>query len=314
VALTPEPDVTLVIVTFNSARHLPGLVASLPAALAGVPDHEVVVADNASTDGTRDAIPADVRVVALDANVGYSAAINRGFAASPPRRAVFVLNPDLQLGPGSVRRLLAALDQPGVGIAVPRIVGPDGSTTMSLRREPAASRAWAAAFVGGNRAGRLGRLGEMITDPACYEKATTADWASGAAMLISRECLDAVGPWDESLFLYAEETDFALRARDAGFGLTYVPDARVMHVGGEAHTDPALWSLQTVNRVRLVARRNGPVRTASFHSALVVNEAIRSLGGSDAHRDALVSLLRVRARHLRDTRTDSRELLPRWPS
>jgi GT2 family glycosyltransferase len=129
-----------------------------------------------------------------------------------------------------------------------------------------------------------------VRDPRRYESPATADWASGAAMMISAACFAAVGPWDESFFLYAEETDYALRAADAGFALRYVPDATAVHIGGEAHDSPQLWSLLMANRVRLFASRHGRARTAAFRAALVLNEALRA-AGSRTHRAGLRALL-----------------------
>ncbi|MDP8961599.1 MAG: hypothetical protein M3N32_08300, partial [Actinomycetota bacterium] len=112
---------------------------------------------------------------------------------------------------------------------------------------------------------------------------------------ISRRCLEQVGPWDETFFLYAEETEFALRARDAGFVLRYVPDAVATHLGGDRHTSSRLWALLAVNRVRLYSRRHGPVRTAAFWAAVALNEALRALAGRGVHRAALRALLRPSA-------------------
>ncbi|MCZ7627704.1 MAG: glycosyltransferase [Microthrixaceae bacterium] len=71
-----------------------------------------------------------------------------------------------------------------------------------------------------------------MTNTRDYARERDADWATGAAMLISAECLAAVGPWDESFFLYSEETDYCLRARDRGFKLRYSPKATATHIGG----------------------------------------------------------------------------------
>src|SRR5207248_2613989 len=150
--------------------------------------------------------------------------INAALDAVPPTRGAFVLNPDIRLRPGCVRTLVDALAQPRTGITVPRLYEANGEQAPSLRREPSVTRALAAAMIGGHRAGRIGTLGELVYDPARYEVPGVYDWATGAAMMISRECMDAIGPWDESFFLYSEETEYALRARDAGFLLRYVPD------------------------------------------------------------------------------------------
>ena len=289
-----QPSVTVAVVTYQSASQLPDFLAALGPGLEGVATWTLVVADNCSSDDTlaiaRSSAPAAV-VVELGANRGYSAGINAARRAVPPRDAVLVLNPDIRLGRGSAARLLAGLQEPGIGITVPRLLDEQGNTAPSLRRAPSVSRAIGEAVLGGRRAGRYEHLGEVVRDPQRYEAPATADWASGAAMMISRACFEAVGPWDESFFLYAEETDYALRAADAGFGLRYVPDATAVHIGGEAHDSPQLWSLLMANRVRLFARRHGRVRTAAFRAALVLNEAVRAATGSRTHRAGLRALL-----------------------
>jgi GT2 family glycosyltransferase len=146
--------------------------------------------------------------------------------------------------------------------------------------------------LGGSRAGRFPALGEIICDPSTYQRSVRADWASGCVMMISRACLNRVGPWDERYFLYSEETDFALRARDAGFVLRLAPNAAAAHVGGASHHSPHLWSMLTVNRVRLFARRHGPAHTVAFWGVVTISEALRALFGAPVHRAALRALLR----------------------
>ncbi len=288
-----ETPIAVVVVTYDSHDVLPGFLASLPAATQGV-EADLVAVDNASSDdsaATVARLDPSAEVVRLPANRGYAAGVNAGVAAAPDAAAVLVLNPDVRLRPGAVAHLAAALREPGVGIAVPRLVDPAGEVLPSLRREPSVRRALGEALLGGRRAGRHRTWGEMVTDPAVYERAGSADWASGAALLVSRACLDAVGPWDESFFLYSEETDFMLRARDRGFGLRFEPRAEAVHVGGESHVSPRLWAILTLNRVRLYGRRHGRAATAAFRAAVILGEALRALRGSRVGRAALAALL-----------------------
>lgn len=289
------PTVTLAVVTYNSAPLLADFFAALPAGTAGVDSFAVVIADNASTDHTLAEVARvapDATVVPMGGNKGYAAGINAALDAVPPTTAALVLNPDIRLNPGCVAALLGGLDAPGTGITVPRLYELNGDVAPSLRREPSVVRALTAAVIGGERAGRIGALGEVVYDTTRYESTGVYDWASGAAMMISRRCLDAVGRWDESFFLYSEETEYALRARDAGFVLRYVPEASAVHVGGDSHTNADLWALENVNRVRLFARRHGRATTAAYRGALVLNEAVRSVTGDRPHRAALRALLR----------------------
>jgi GT2 family glycosyltransferase/glycosyltransferase involved in cell wall biosynthesis len=286
-------DLIVALVTYNSQAVLGECLASLQAAADRVGPWSLVVADNASTDGSVtlvEQLRPSAPVVRLPRNLGYAAGVNAAIAAAPGHGPVLVLNPDVRLEPEALVRMLRALGHPGVGIAVPRIENAAGRLQQSLRREPTVLRALGQALLG-ERSGRIPSLGETVIRGGAYRRPVTADWATGAVMLISRACLDAVGPWDESYFLYSEETDFALRARDAGFALRHVPDAGAVHLGGESESSPRLWSILTVNRVRLYRRRHGQTAAAAFAGAVLLGEAIRCMTGDGRHRAAVRALL-----------------------
>jgi N-acetylglucosaminyl-diphospho-decaprenol L-rhamnosyltransferase len=290
------PRLAVVIVTYNSAPVLAGALTSLESP-DGVELAAVVVADNASRDESlaiaeRSDLP--VTTVRVGRNAGYSAAINAGLAGLDTSKldAVFVMNPDCRVQPDTLGLLARALRQPGVGITVPRILNPDGTLNYSLRREPTVRGAFAEALLGGVRAGRRGGRGELITDPEVYRHAAPAVWATGAAMLISTVALPEIGPWDESFFLYSEETEFALRAADHGWSLWYEPAAVVEHIGGESSTNPALTALLVVNKVRLFRRRNGPAASAAYRVAMILGQTVRALAGSRTARACVAALFR----------------------
>ena len=110
-------------------------------------------------------------------------------------------------------------------------------------------------------------------------------------MLISAQCWRACAPWDESFFLYSEETDFALRARDAGYATRFTPQARAVHLGGESRQSSGLWSLLVLNRVRLYRRRRGRLRGVAFWAALLLRELSRAAIGRRPSRAAARALL-----------------------
>ena len=299
-----EPlHVAVVIVTYNSADVIGDCLASLPEGMRGTHLTEVVVADNASQDQTCDIVKRangiPVRIVQLGRNAGYAAGINAAVESLSGKSlsdntfdAVLVINPDVRIRPGAVAVLGEALRRPGVGIAAPRLRHPDGSLQLSLRRRPSVLRAWAEALIGGTRAGRWGLLGELITDPRRYEHAGPATWSTGAVMLISAEAARDTGSWDETFLLYSEETDFALRAADRGWSLWYEPESVFEHVGGESNTNPMLWALLTMNRVRLYRRRNGVLASMGFYAAVLFGECLRAAAGRRVSRAAVTALLR----------------------
>ena len=296
----PDTTVAVVVVTYNSERLLDDLFASFDEGLKGVRWH-LTVADNASADGTvpllRRLAPA-ATIVEMGRNAGYAAGINAAVRASPPHSAILVLNPDVRLMPGCVAELLGAL-RPGTGLVVPRLVNGKSELIESLRREPTVLRAWGDALLGARRAGRYATLGEVVTDRRRYDGETVADWAEGSTLLISAECWLRCSPWDESFFMYSEETDFGLRAHDAGFEIRYVPTAHAVHLEGGSAQSPGLWTLLMLNRVRLFRRRNGRIRTAAYWAALVIREASRASLGQATSRAAVKAL--VNPRRLRES-------------
>jgi N-acetylglucosaminyl-diphospho-decaprenol L-rhamnosyltransferase len=292
-----EPRLAVVVVSYNSAAVLGGCLRSLHSEAVGL--DAVVVVDNASRDGSLDvaAAAADLplRTVQMGRNAGYAAAINAGVATLDLDEldGVLVLNPDCRLRPKTLAHLWEALHGPGParGISVPRLLNPDGSLQLSLRRRPTVARALGEAVLG-DRAGRIAALGELVTDPRAYDEPGPAVWATGAAMLISAEVLRVVGPWDESFLLYSEETEFTLRTADHGWSLWYEPAAEVEHIGGESGTNPTLAALCVVNRVRLYRRRHGVIASGAYYLSVLVGEAVRALAGRRTSRASVSALVR----------------------
>ncbi|MDH6576150.1 glycosyltransferase family 2 protein [Kitasatospora sp. MAP5-34] len=285
--------VAVVVVTWNSAEVLPGLLASLEQGLQGV-EWSLTVADNASADETLTVVQSSVPSAGLiqtGYNAGYAAAINSALAQLEPCTAVLILNPDVRLAPGCVATMLAQLDEPGTGVVVPRLESESGVLAHSLRREPALLRAFGEALLGNRRAGRYPRLGELVTAEDAYRTTTTADWATGAALLLSWDCVTACGPWDESYFLYSEETEYALRARDLGFRTRLAPEARAVHLEGDSEVSPRLWTLLTLNKVRLYRRRHSLAAATLFWAATLLRELSRGLLGHHRSRRAAAALL-----------------------
>lgn len=282
-----RPDLAVIIVTYNSSHVIGGLLDSLPAALDGL-SADVVVVDNGSTDGTAGQVAArrDCRVV-RSANVGYAGGINRGVReAAAAADAILVLNPDARLSERSVAPLLEALREPGTGIVVPQLRSATGTLEPSLRREPTLLRA-----LGLERTG-VAAFAERIHDKAQYTYPHLVDWAQGAVVLMSRECFDALKGWDESYFLYSEEVDLSLRARDLGLLTRYEPRSVAVHIGGQSGQNDATHAMQIVNRVRLYRRRNGVLASWCYFWLAIAREVSWMMRGRRPSRFAIAALLR----------------------
>jgi GT2 family glycosyltransferase len=110
-------------------------------------------------------------------------------------------------------------------------------------------------------------------------------------MLISADAAHEIGPWEESFLLYSEETDYALRAGDHCWTLWYEPDAEVEHIGGESDTNPTLYALMAVNKVRLFRRRHRFPAAVLYQSAILAGEAARALTGRSTAKAAVSAVL-----------------------
>lgn len=228
--LEDKPEVAAVVVNYNARRHLIDCVASLEA--AGV--RNLVVADNASTDGSQKALaehhPA-ARFLPTGANLGYGGAANKG-AAITNEPYLLVCNPDTVFAVDSIRLLVdALLAEPEAGVAGPRVDTSEGEVYPSARTFPSVTDSIGHGFLGLVWRGNPWSRRYLMTDRP-LDRNSTVDWVSGSAMLLRRSAFDAVGGFDESFFMYAEDVDLCRRLQTTGWKTLYVPLARVVHVQG----------------------------------------------------------------------------------
>jgi GT2 family glycosyltransferase len=225
---------SIVIVSFNARADLERCLASLAAAPPAVP-HDVVVVDNASTDGSAAAVRArwpQVRTIERATNGGFSVANNEGIRATSGE-FVLLLNSDTIVPPGALDALVARLAaEPSVAVAGPRLVDGTGRPELSwgpmigpfaelrqkwLLRRYEAGAGWAARQVE-----RLSRAERDV------------DWVSGAALLVRRVDAEAVGLLDERYFLYTEDVDFCAAVRARGRRVLFTPAAEIVHLKGRS--------------------------------------------------------------------------------
>ena len=287
------PQVTAVVVTYNSADSVQDLIEDLR---REIPEEQrqVLVKDNGSTDATVDLVEShpDLRLHADRRNLGYAGGINAALADATYDGAVLFLNPDTRLRPGAVARMLERLAQPGVGCVVPRLLDADGGTSQSLRYEPTTRRAIGDAVLGGRWPDRPTSWTEVERMSETYAHPHPVDWATGACLMVRAEVLRDVGAWDERYFLYSEEVDYMRRIRQAGWEVWYEPSSTVVHTGHGSGTSDRLAALLAVNKVRYAHAVGGPSAAHSMHAATILAAALRP--HRPAHRAMLPVLLAPR--------------------
>jgi GT2 family glycosyltransferase len=236
-------DLSILVVSYRSLEPLRHSLPTHAAAGEGLA-FETIVVDNASGDGTSDALRREfpgVTVIDQPTNVGFSGGVNRALREAKGR-CLALLNPDAHPRPGALTTLVRFLDaHPDVGMAGPKILDPDGSLQYSCRRFPTR---WTAFF---NRYSLLSRLfpnnrwtREYLMLDFDHASVRDVDWLSGACLVTTREAVAKVGPMDEEFFLFNEDVDWCHRMHDAGLRVVYVPDAVAEHaIGASLRPQPA---------------------------------------------------------------------------
>jgi len=224
--------VSIILVNFNGVQYLRRCIQSLVDKTREA-SFEIILVDNASTDGSRDLVRKEcpsVRLIESDVNLGFSAGNNLGVRHAKGSKFLF-LNTDTYLLEDSVSVLAKFLDDTThVGIVGPRLVFEDGSFQFSAGRLPnvcvefvdkirySADRYW-------HRA--LAPINEAIASGT-----SEVGWVTGACMMIRREVFEKVNGFDEHIFMYYEDKDLCKRVRDAGWKVSYHPQTRVAHLLG----------------------------------------------------------------------------------
>lgn len=194
---------------------------------------EVFVVDNASSDGSIQAVRASfpaVRLIENSTNVGFGAANNQAMRMARGE-FIMLLNSDAFPKPGATKVLIEYLRaRPEVGVVGPKLLNADGSTQQSCYRFPTPAQCWRENLW----ISTLFRDHAVLGDYShwAHDRERGVEWIVGACMLIRREVVARTGGFDERFFMYAEETDWQRRIRDAGWEIAYTPAVAVTHLGG----------------------------------------------------------------------------------
>ncbi|HUS79834.1 MAG TPA: glycosyltransferase family 2 protein [Armatimonadota bacterium] len=283
------PRASVIIPNWNGLRLLRPCLDSLRRQTLA--DHEVIVVDNASTDGTVEALATEypeVRVMRLERNLGYSGGCNAGIRAARGR-VVVLLNNDVEAEPDWLGELLAALDRhPQAGAAASRMMSRADRDVL-------------------NAAGDLFRANGLPDSRGVWQR-YGPPWdaealvfgASGGAAAYRREMLDAIGLLEERFFMWCEDVDLAWRAQLLGWGTVYAPRAVVYHRMSATGGGP-LSSYYVGRNTVWVLARNYPTGLLRRHWRAVLaaqwriaRDALRAWRGASARarlRGQIVGLL-----------------------
>jgi len=273
--MADSTELSIVVVSWNVRELLRACLAALPR------DAEVIVVDNASSDGSATMVAAEfptVRLVANQDNRGFTGGNNQGLALAQGR-TILLLNPDTIVQDNALEILVNFLDShPETGVVGPQLRYADGSLQSSRRRFPTLATALLEstplAWHWPPERNRWAQRYHMADRSADVEQ--EVDWLVGAALLTRREVLEQVGGFDEGYFMYSEELDWQRRVKAAGWKIVYVPQAVITHYEGKSseQVTAARHIRFNTSKVRYFRKHHGAIQAQLLRLALLAMFAI----------------------------------------
>lgn len=271
-------DLAVITISTNEAHWLRPCLSTILERQGDI-SMDVVVADNMSTDGTRELVESEfpqARVVTC-ANHGFSHANNRALMTTDARWVLFI-NPDTEIVEGTFADLVREADaRPELGLIGVKQILPDGALHPTVRYFPNALRAFGEALFSERWPKRSKHFGERELDLSLYERELECDWTSGSFLLTRREALESSGFLDERFFIYSEETEFCLRIRKSGWKIVHLPSMTIIHHARKAGVKPKSEAQDAYARIQYARKHFSPVHGALYRAALLLRYGLRAL-------------------------------------
>ena len=283
IAQRPELDVTVSIVNTNNRDLLRGCLRTITRSVQRF-SHEVIVVDNASDDGSFEMLGAEfphVKVIRNDVRGGYGYSHNRAIAESRGRY-VLILNEDMEMLTDAIDCMIRTADETkNLGAMGCKILNADLTLQHSCFKFPTLTQeAFEAVLPYTVIAPKAPIRSKMYWWD--HDSARDVDIVLGCCILVPREVIETVGAFDPSFFVYSEEHDLCRRIRNSGRRVVYVPEARMIHFGGQTskHMSLKMALVQVNSRIRYFYKHHGRVATGAFRSIVVIGAALRLTGWS----------------------------------
>jgi N-acetylglucosaminyl-diphospho-decaprenol L-rhamnosyltransferase len=288
---TLSPLLSYCVVNTNGREYLLACLAAIERAHPEDVEGEILVLDNASEDGSAEAVRAlggEIRLIALEQRTGK--AQNDSTLMNEARgRYCLLLNEDSELRPGAVEALLAAMErEPRAAAATAQLLDSNGDPVPCAWRFPGVGTALVGAFF----------LHRRLTVQSGGHNVRSVDWAQSSALMVRREAAAAVRYMDPDFFVYYDECDFAKRLRGVGWHCLYVPEAEAVH-HDQLSTDLAKGLPRIVefhrNRNLYMRKHHGKAAALAVRALTAWTYALRALAAT-ARSDRSASVMRAHAR------------------
>jgi len=282
---------SIIVVTWNAKRYVDECVRSLGKNRDAV-SSEIIVVDNASTDGTPELIEAVLPQACLirnASNLGFARANNLGIARSRGKY-LFLINSDVTLPPGCIAKLAALMEEnPSIGLLGPQMLGPQvgaahaaglpGEIRRSTMRFPTVWNQFCRAL-GLDLVLKSRWAGGFLMPDFAHDRTRDVEVLNGWFWVVRREALEQVGPLDERFFMYGEDIDWCYRFRQAGWRCVFYAGARAVHYGGASSAAAPVRFYLDMQRANLQywKKHHGPLARAAYYGITLVHHLLRTAG------------------------------------
>ena len=274
------PVVVSIVVSFNSAAHLPACLTSLER------QHdirnEIHVVDNASSDGSADFVRRDhpnVHLIVNPVNAGFARANNQ-VLESVPAEFYALVNPDAVLPDGALAACVDYLrSETNVGMVATRLVGADGALQRSCHSFLSLTNLFGETLGLHRALPGLRPLTSYHLPWFHHDRIADVDWIQGAFLVLRAEVVLRVGAFDSEFYMYGEEMDWCRRIRDAGWRVIFLPGPEVLHVGGGSSDLIAgpMFVESLKARVRYLRKHRGRSAVAMARGLIALSVIVRFL-------------------------------------
>ena len=299
-AMQSEIDVSILIVSWNCKSLLGNCLDSLR---EQVPEHtkQIVVVDNASSDGTSEFVRLnfpDVEFLETGANIGFARGNNVGLAACRGEY-VCLINPDVVAERGCIARMLCYMNEhEDVGMVGPQILGTDGIVQRSCMREPSLWNQFSRAMALDTLFGQSKLFGGYLMKDFDHAQVREVEILNGCFWMVRREALAGVGGLDDRFWMYSEDVDWCRRFRLAGWRVVFYPDAGAIHHGGGSSRNNPVSSFVQMQHANLLYWRkyHGALSSLCFRAILSIGHFVRCCAFLIAYVAAAARRPELRAR------------------
>lgn len=284
VGVVPPPQLSIIIVTWNGKRYALECLESLYSHPAAV-STEIIVVDNASTDGTPDAIRErfpEVTVLRNKDNLGFARANNIGIRASHGQY-VCLINSDVVVSDGCLEKLIGALQaHTNIGIIGPKMRCPDGTIGLSIMQYPTVWNTLCAALAVNSMLPKSRLFAGFSISSEAIDDLRDVEVVTGWLWMTSRRALEQVGGLDERFFMYGEDIDWCYRFRKVGWRVVFAGQTEALHFGGASSSSaPARYYVEMRSANRQYFRKHHGVWGATGYTmTIAVHEVCRIFGHS----------------------------------